>query len=134
MKDDNSLLSESCYFDSRSINDYLLSTYYDCTVYSHSLTNKKKIPTSNARWYLWGKIIFYRMLYESTSGHVKLFIPMTLRNLKFIIDYFIKTKITIWSMVHSTLRKVTTIHKIKADSLTIWKKSQKIMVCEQPKT
>lgn len=62
---------------------------------------------------------FYRMLYESTSGHVKLFIPMTLRNLKFIIDYFIKTKPAIWSMVHSTLRKMTAIHKIKADSLMI---------------
>lgn len=37
-------------------------------------------------------------------------------------------------MVHSTLRKMTAIRKIKADSLMIWKKSQKIMVCEQPKT
>lgn len=37
-------------------------------------------------------------------------------------------------MVHSTLRKMTAIHKIKADSLMIWKKRQKIMVCEQPKT
>lgn len=48
VKDDNSLLSESCSFD-RSINDYLSSTYDDCTVYSHSLTNKKKRPAPNAR-------------------------------------------------------------------------------------
>lgn len=64
---------------------------------------------------------FYRMLYVSTSGHVKLFIPVTFRKLKFITGYFIKTKTAIWSMVHSTLRKVTAIHKIKTDSLMIWK-------------
>lgn len=57
---------------------------------------------------------------------------MTLKNLKFIIDRFIKTNI--WSMLHSTLRKVTAIHKIKADSLYVWKKSQNVMVHKQPKT
>ena len=37
-------------------------------------------------------------------------------------------------MLHSTLRKVTAIHKIKADSLKVWKKSQNVMVRKQPKT
>lgn len=37
-------------------------------------------------------------------------------------------------MLHSTLRKVTAIHKIKADSLKVWTKSQNVMVYKQPKT
>lgn len=37
-------------------------------------------------------------------------------------------------MLHSTLRKVTAILKIKADSLKVWKKSQNVMVRKQPKT
>lgn len=41
-------LKAHCYFDCRSINDYLLSSYYDHTVYSHSLTNKKR-PTSKCQ-------------------------------------------------------------------------------------
>lgn len=70
------------------------------------------------------------MLYESISGHVKLLIPMTPKTLKFITDHFIN----ISSMLHSTLRKVTAIHKIKADSLKVWTKSQNVMVYKQPKT
>lgn len=31
---------------------------------------------------------------ESTSGHVRLFIPMTFKNLKFITDHFYKDKQT----------------------------------------
>lgn len=109
------------YFD-RSINDNLLSTYYDCIVYSHSLTNKKKRPTSNARWYLWGKIMYDHFLLNAVWVNIwtcKIVHPFDIKKLQFIIDYFIKTKITIWSMVHSTLRKVTDTHKIKADSLMI---------------
>lgn len=34
--------------------------------------------------------IFNRMQYESTFEHVKLFIPMTLKNVKFIVYHFIK--------------------------------------------
>lgn len=38
-------------------------------------------------------------------------------------------------MLHSILEKVTAIHKIKADFLKVWKKSQKnVMVHKQPKT
>lgn len=34
-----------------------------------------------------------RILYESISGHVKLLIPMTLKNFKVIIYHFIKINI-----------------------------------------
>lgn len=37
-------------------------------------------------------------------------------------------------MLHSTLREMTAIHKIKTDFFKVWKTSQNVMVHKPPKT